>query len=342
LQQAEHEYIEILAVVHNDPDLWMDLANVYSREGLSEQAKQALAKALTLDPGRADIHAARGRLLRSTDNLGEARLEFQKALNLDPASEEARMGLLSLRGAPKHELRFGSDTDLFNFADANHDEGVSLASRWTSRWKTVAVGSFYRWGGTDAEKISASVTRSIPTWGALTLGGAIGHDNGVIPKSEAFFDYDKGWRLTHGALLHGLEIDYGQHWYWYSTGRILTINELTTFYLPRAWTWSLGLTGARSDFPQSETEWRPSGVTRIGFPIVGNDQPRLQGNLLFAKGTENFAQVDQIGHFSSQTYGGGLRWQLTDRHYVTGVAAYQQRTQDRSEISFGFTYGIRF
>jgi hypothetical protein len=63
---------------------------------------------------------------------------------------------------------------------------------------------------------------------------------------------------------------------------------------------------------------------------------------LFAKGTENFAQVDQIGYFSSQTYGGGLRWQLADRQYVTGVATYQQRTQDRSEISFGFTYGIRF
>jgi hypothetical protein len=59
-------------------------------------------------------------------------------------------------------------------------------------------------------------------------------------------------------------------------------------------------------------------------------------------GTENFAQVDQIGHFSSQTYGGGLRWLLTESQYVTGTVAYQQRTQERNETSFGFTYGIHF
>jgi tetratricopeptide (TPR) repeat protein len=342
LQDAEHEYTEILDVIQNDPDPWMGLATVYSREGRGEEAEKALANALALDPGRADLHAAHGRLLRAANKLSEAKVEFKKALYLDPASEEARLGLLSLRTVPKHELVFGSNTDLFNFADANHDEGVSLISRWTSQWKTAAVGSFYRWGGTEAEKISVSVTRNIPAWGALTLGGAIGHDNGVIPRSETFFDYDKGWRLNREGLLRGLEIDYGQHWYWYSTARILTINELTTFYLPHAWTWSLGLTGARSDFSQSETEWRPSGLTRISFPIIGNDQPRLQGNLLFAMGTENFAQVDQIGHFSSQTYGGGLRWLLTESQYVTGTVAYQQRTQERNETSFGFTYGIHF
>jgi hypothetical protein len=83
-------------------------------------------------------------------------------------------------------------------------------------------------------------------------------------------------------------------------------------------------------------------MTRLGFPITKWEERRLGGNVFFAVGTEDFAQVNQIGEFSSQTYGGGLRLQLTARQDVNGFAAYQRRSQDRTESSFGFTYGIRF
>ena len=75
---------------------------------------------------------------------------------------------------------------------------------------------------------------------------------------------------------------------------------------------------------------------------MGRSERQLSGNVFFAVGTENFGQVDQIGQFSSQIYGGGLRFQWTTRQDVTGYAAFQQRTQDRAQTSFGFTYGIRF
>jgi hypothetical protein len=52
--------------------------------------------------------------------------------------------------------------------------------------------------------------------------------------------------------------------------------------------------------------------------------------------------VDQIGRFSSHTYGGGMRFRFTDAQDVNGFAAYQQRSDNRSERSFGLIYGIRF
>ena len=174
------------------------------------------------------------------------------------------------------------------------------------------------------------------------MGGARGRDNGVIPKTEAFFDYDNGWKLPMNRLLRGVEIDYGQHWYWYTTARILTISGTTVLYLPREWSWTLAGTAARSEFSGTDAEWRPSGVTRLESPIRAWDEHRLRGNLLFAVGTENFAHVDQIGRFSSQTYGGGLHLQLTARQDFTGYAGYQKRTQDRRQTTFGITYGIRF
>ncbi len=53
LAEAEREYHEILATVTNDPDTWVGLANVYSCEGQTAQALQALDLAVNLDPKRA-------------------------------------------------------------------------------------------------------------------------------------------------------------------------------------------------------------------------------------------------------------------------------------------------
>ena len=342
LEPAEHEFNEILKVESNDPDNWVGLATVFSGEGRTREALNALDQAVRLDPNRADIHVARAVALRALGEQKEARSEYARALALDPDDASARSGILSLRREARHELRVGLNTDLFNFADANQDQGLALTSHWTPRWTTVAAAAGYHWGNLDAEKAIGSVSGKLPRLGALTVGGAIAHDNGVIPRDEAFFTYDQGLKLHEVDWLPGLEIVYGQHWYWYTTARILTINETTVFYLPRDWTWSLGFTGAESHFSGTGLEWRPSGMTRLGFPISQWEGRRLTGNVFYAVGTENFAQADQIGEFSSQTFGGGLRLQFTARQDVTGFGAYQKRSADRTESSFGFTYGIRF
>src|SRR5260370_14172380 len=109
LAEAEKEYLEIVKVSRNDPDNWMGLANVYLREGRTEEALRALSLALELDPKRADVHAARARALRAVGDRSEARKEFQQALNLEPTSPEARAGIVSTRSDPRHELRFGEN-----------------------------------------------------------------------------------------------------------------------------------------------------------------------------------------------------------------------------------------
>ena len=342
LAEAEKEYLEILKVSRNDPDNWMGLANVYLREGRTVEALRALDVAVQLDPTRTDVHAARARVLRAEGERNEARLEFQNALNLDPTSEEARTGIASLRPEPKHELRFGQDNDVFNFADANHDEWTSLVSQWTSHWATNVVGSFYQRAGVEAGKFLGSVTRRQPHWGAITVGGATGDDNAVIPKSEAFFDLDHGWKGGETTFVHAVETVYGQHWYWYQSSRILTLTGTAIVYLPREWTFSLGVTGARSAFSGTTAEWRPSGLIRLGFPLANWSPKRLSGNVFYAAGTEDFGEVDQIGRFASQTYGGGLRLQLTARQDLVGYCSYQKRTQNRTDTSLGLSYGIHF
>ncbi|HEY6903352.1 MAG TPA: tetratricopeptide repeat protein [Candidatus Acidoferrales bacterium] len=340
--EAEKEYLEILRVSPKDPDNWMDLAGVLLREGKLPEAQQSIDRAETLDPQRADIHSARARVLRAANKQKEARTEFEKALNLDPASTEARSGLNSVRAEPKHELRFGQDNDLLNYADAYRDEWMSLVSKWTANWTTSVSGDFYQRGGAQTGKFVASVTRQQPKWGAIRVGGAIGPDNAAIPRSEAFFDLDHGWRTSETKFVRGVEFIYGQHWYWYQSARILTLTGSTIVYLPREWTFSLAGTGARSAFTSTGAEWRPSGITKLGFPLARWRDEGLSGNVFFAVGTEDFAVEDQIGRFASQTSGGGLRFQITDRQDVTGYAGYQRRTQGKTDTSFGVSYGVHF
>jgi len=342
LPEAEKEFDVIVQAVPNDPDNWMTLGNVYMQEGRNEEALRATTHAVEIDASRADLHEARGRALRALGDLREARREFQRAADLDPNDADARAELVSLRGETKHELRIGNDDDLFNFTSGNQGEWVSLVSHWSPHWTTSAAGNFYQIANTPAGKFVGSVTGSAPHWGALTVGGAVGHDNTVIPESEAFFEGDHGWRISESGAVRGVEVTYGPHWYWYSAARILTLNENTLVYLPKDWLWSLGLTGARSHFPGTGVDWKPSGLSKLAFPIRSWGVRQLSGNVFFAVGTEDFALVNEIGSFSSQTYGGGLRFLITARQDVTGYAAFQQRTQNRTDTSFGWSYGIRF
>jgi len=76
----------------------------------------------------------------------------------------------------------------------------------------------------------------------------------------------------------------------------------------------------------------------------GNSEGRHSGRSLsasHARGSRD--SVDPAGgRFASQTYGGGLRFQINARQDVTGYASYQKRTQDRRTLVFGLSYGIHF
>jgi tetratricopeptide (TPR) repeat protein len=342
LAQAEQEYLQILQVSKSDADNWLGLANVYLGEGKTQEALGALDVAVGLDPQRADVHMARGRALAAAGDRKSAQLEFRRAVRLDPANEEARAAQRSAPGEPKNELRFGQEANAFNFLYPNYDESLSLQTQWSPHWSTTFLGNFFQWGPADAGKFGASVTGRLPKWGALSLGGDAGHDSGVLPKTEAFFELDRGWKISEKSFVRGVELTYNQHWYWYRTARVLALTGVVLAYLPRDWTFSMSEIEARSDFPGLGAQWRPSELARLGFPIVQGEKKQLSGNVFFATGTEDFASVDQIGSFASQTFGGGLRFAITARQDISPYASYQKRSQARSDTNLGLSYGFRF
>jgi len=234
-------------------------------------------------------------------------------------------------------LRTGVDIDSYNYTHAAQSQFLSLDSRWNHRWSTLAAITSYQRFGEVATKATGGTTFRFAGRNWLSVGGAGANDHGVIPQAEAYFECGHGF-TSETKFVRGLDITYQQHWFWYRGAHVFTTGVSHLFYMPREWTWLVTVNGARSGFSGSGIEWVPSGSTRLSFPLY---RP-VSGNLLFAVGSENFAQVDQIGRFSARTFGGGLRYSISARHDVSGYVASQNRSQGRTQNSFGLSYGIRF
>ena len=238
----------------------------------------------------------------------------------------------------RHELRFGADADTFNYTDAATAESVTLTSKWNSRWTTAFSSVSYQRFGANAARFSARVSRKVGDSSWISVGGGAGHDESVIPKREAALELGHAMRLPGKHLVRGLELSYGQQWFWYTGSKALVLTGSSFIYLPRDWTFTLTAGAARSSFQIPKVEWRPSGSARLGIPL----HSRLRAHLAFAVGTENFAKADELAHFSARTFAGGLRYQFTRRQDIGVTVFYQDRSQSRSQTSLGITYGIRF
>jgi tetratricopeptide (TPR) repeat protein len=335
--EGEAEYRLVLDKVSNDTDILTGLSDVLLWQKRYTEALQTLDQARKLSPSDPEILSRRARVLALLGRTPEARSEYQQTLLFDSQNSNAKTGLDSLRENAKHELRIGEDVDIFNYADAGQTQGISLSSRWNQRWSTVFGASTYQRFGQEAGKFVASTAFHFTTRDWLTAGSAVANSQSVVPTNEAFFEYGHAFRIEN-RWLHGLESSYQQHWFWYQGAHVLTLNTSQIIYLPHGWTWSLNVTGARTGFVGTPVAWTPSGWTKLGFPL----QRRVTGNLFFGVGSENFAQIDQIGRFSAHTFGGGLRYQFAARQDITGYVARQYRNQGQIDTSFGLNYGIRF
>jgi tetratricopeptide (TPR) repeat protein len=335
--EGEAEFKLVLDQYPGDIEISTALADVLVWQKNYGEALRILDQARTISPSDPEILSRRARVLALLGRTPEARTGYQQILLFDSRNKDARAGLASLSENFKHELRLSEDVDFFSFGNAGQTHGASLSSRWNGRWSTVIGLNGYQRFSQDAVKFLGSATYHVTARDWITAGSAFANNQKAVPTAEAFFEYGHGFRIEN-RWLQGLESSYQQHWFWYQGAHVLTLNTSQIVYLPREWTWALNVTGARTGFVGSPVEWTPSGWTKLSFPLPR----RFTGNFFFAVGSENFAQIDQIGRFSAHTFGGGLRYQLAARQDINGYVASQNRSQGQTDTSLGLSYGIHF
>jgi tetratricopeptide (TPR) repeat protein len=338
LAEAEADFRRVLASHPKDSDALFDLAGILRRQGHQESALELLRQAHAADPRRVDVLLEEGRALRALGRMREAREAFAEARLLAPADAEAKEGLESVAEPPRQELHVGTDIDMFNYTDTAGAFNTGWKTDWNAKWITYFEVSYWDRFGGHAERNLVQITFKPQSHTAITVGGTWNHDDGVIPRSEAFFELDHGGSPPGRHFVRGVEFNYHQQWYWFSTARVLALTPSVILYLPRDWMFQFAITAARSSFPGLEPGWQPSGRAKLTFPI----RPRLSGNFFFAVGSEDFALTDQIGRFAARTWGAGFQRDFERRQYVSAYGLFQDRSRARSQASFGVTYGMRF
>ncbi len=336
-QEAEGEYQLVLNKFPDDVDVLTGLADVLLWEQKYSEALAVLEQARSAAPQNPDVLVRRARLLALLERTSEARAQFQAVLTDDPANPAAVSGLASLASVSKYELRIGEEADFFSYTEDAEVESITLTAHLNRTWTTTIGVSPYHLFGENAVKIWGEAAYRFHHDNWVRVLGAGANPQDVVPEDEALIEYGHGFRFSN-AWVKGLESSYQEHSLWYRGAQVVTLNTTQIAYLPRQWTWTLSVTGAHTRFAGGESDWVPSGSAKLGVPLCRS----LSGNLLFAVGAENFAQVDQIGRLSARTYGGGLRYRFAESQDVTGFVARQDREYGQKQTSLGLSYGIRF
>jgi tetratricopeptide (TPR) repeat protein len=337
-REAEAEYRELGKLAPEDPDLQMGLADVLNWQKRYGEALPVLEQTCSAYPARHDCQLRRARTLQNLGRYHEAQQVYRQVLAQDASSVEAKAGLEQSQEPSRHEIRIGSDLDLFNFAENGSAVMAGIRSRLNSRLHSAFSATQYERFGERAMRFGAESTVRLGNAANLTMGGAAAKDEGIIPRNEAFFEFGKGFQSGGLGPVRGVELLYQQRWLWYRDARVLALSPGAVLYLPRDWTWRFHVSAARSYLTGSSIQWQPSGWTKLSFPITRH----IGSHLLFGSGTENFGVLDQIGRFSARTWGSGLNFRLGSGQEVSTYGSYQSRSQGQSQTSFGVNYGIRF
>jgi len=346
-KEAEAEFQRALRFSPRDSDYLLGLATLVAQDGRNADALALLDAAVQIPPPRADVLNERGRVLRAMGRREEARSAFVQAQALEPANisvtdDEARAGLRSLESPPRFELDTGNETDTFNYTGAANAQTITFVAKPNARWILSTEGDIYQRFGADAEKVIGAATYRFTGSDSFTVGAGGGNANGIIPRAETYFEYGHGFRISETRTVRGIEVTYDQHWLWYSQAHVLVFTGTVVGDLAHDFRWTVSANGARSQFTGTPIAWKPSGYSRMDFPLPHIPADRLLMNVMFAVGSENFSELDQVGAFASRTYGGGFRVGLSERQYVNFYAARQYRNGGNVERIYGVSYGLRF
>lgn|GEM_PF-460330 len=345
--EAEQTFQEALQIAPRDADLLLGLARLYAQDGRNEKALELLDSALKIPPPRTDVLIERGRVLASLGRRKEARADFLQAralepANISPSQDEAAAGLRSLELPPRFEIDVGNETDTFNYTGAANAQSTVLVAKPNARWIFTSETDTYQRFGASAQKVIGAATFRLDRADALTVAAGGGNSGGIIPKTEAYWEYARGFDVSRTRPLRALEFSYNQHWFWYQGAHVLLLTGTLAADFARSFRWTVSANGARSGFAGDPVAWEPSGFSRLEFPLPHVKPARLLLNAMFAVGTENFGELDQVGAFASRTFGGGARLGFASRQFVAFYVAEQLRNGGNTEAMYGASYGVRF
>ena len=123
LSRADAKARQAIAQAPNEPDGYRALGRILLARGEYEQARNALSKAIEINPSDANAMAAWGSVQSFSGNIGSAIDSLQLALSLDPMLE----------------LQYVFDMAIAYYLARRHEEALRIAERALARFPEQAI-----------------------------------------------------------------------------------------------------------------------------------------------------------------------------------------------------------
>ena len=336
--QAIREYRALLGKVPRDADLLLELSRMLASRKEYRGALELLEQAISAAPERTDCVLEKARTLARAGRRSEAKGLYQRLAAVEVGKTESNVALMELREGSRYQLIVGANSDLISYAPNGSALSAVVDARWNARWSTSAGVIRYGRFGKTAEGVEASASYRPSAADAIVFGGSAAGNAGIAPRTLWKLGYSHGLRFGEGRIVRGLELSYDQKWVRYPDARIVNFAPSVSFYLPRNWIWTGGISTARTVMESGSPSWSRSAQTRLMFPLHAG----YTGQLLLASGAENFGTLDQVLFRNSKLAAAGLKVRIVPGQEINALIGYQQIAGGRTQVSLRLVYALRF
>ncbi|MFI5304245.1 MAG: tetratricopeptide repeat protein [Nitrospiria bacterium] len=178
LEKAKEHYIQILKEEKNNPDIYLNLGQIYEKNGQFSDAKLCYEKALEIKPDYASVYNNMGIIFLRQENFDLAKSNFDKALTLNPNIPEAWNNLGLVFQCRKE----------YREAEAVFQKAISLKEDYADAFNNL--GGVYIYQGKKKEAMSCfekSISLDPCHAGAYNNIGNLYRFNDQLKLAETFY-----------------------------------------------------------------------------------------------------------------------------------------------------------
>jgi YaiO family outer membrane protein len=319
-RRAADVYESIVAAQPQNVDALLGLGEALTSASRLREGADALSRAEALAADRPAILTAQGRLHMAAGRTSLALAYFQRALALDPANAEARLGIESLRAERAHRIDGTYNFEHFSTdAPDTHAGAIEVNVRAADAVRLFGAFQHARKFTRNEDRAGGGVEWFVRRNLRLRAGALFGGNTQVLPDADATVD------LEYTGARFG----------WLLGVRHLNFDTSSTLI------WAPGLTVSPTDRLAVALRYYRSGSDFDEFrAVTGNDgysakatarvSRRLWISGGYARGFEGLALItsERTTQFGADNLSAGVRFDATPFTSIGGLYEHQWREFD--------------
>lgn len=333
-ERAIDVYRSIVAASPQNVEALVGLGSALTSVGRLADAADALNRAEAVAADRPAVLAAQGRLHRADGRSTLALAYYQRALALEPGSQETRDGYDALRAMRANRIEGTYYFERFNIDVPDTHSGIlEVNARVNDAVRLFADGQYQRKLGRDENRFGAGIEWLAHGSVRLRAGGLFGNGTVILPNADASIETE----CSRGDVV------------WLGSARYLHFSNSSSVVLSPGARWQpndrLAVT---LRYYRSQTELRDTdeseGNNGVSLRAAARAGRRVWVNAGYTRGYEGLSIItfERLTQLDADTVSAGLRFDPSPMTSLAAAYDYQWRDGGTRVGTLFLTFVQRF